>query len=90
MKKRLHILFTGRVQGVGFRFTAENIANELGVVGWVKNLRDGRVELLVESEEENLNELTERIHKYFSQYINDMDIQWLMATGEFNDFRIKF
>ena len=57
MKKRLHIYYTGRVQGVGFRFTTEDIASELGVCGWVKNLGDGRVEVVVEAEEELLKEM---------------------------------
>ena len=90
MKKRLHIYYTGRVQGVGFRFTTEDIASELGVCGWVKNLGDGRVEVVVEAKEELLKEFLERIKKYFAQYIRDLDVEWKEATGEFKDFAIKF
>lgn len=78
------------MQGVGFRFAARNLANDLGLTGWVKNLRDGRVEVVAEADEEALKNLLEKIKGYFSRYIQDVDIQWLAATGEFQDFRIKF
>lgn len=90
MKKLLHIFYTGRVQGVGFRFTAIDIAKDIGVTGWVKNLRDGRVELLAEAEEEKLKNFLSRINNFFARYIQDTDINWLAATGEFKDFIIEF
>lgn len=90
MKKRIHVFYIGRVQGVGFRFTAEDIANDLGICGWVKNLRDGRVEVVAEAEEEVLKDFLARINQYFSRYIQDVDIQWQAATGEFKDFGIRF
>lgn len=90
MKKRIHAYYTGRVQGVGFRFSTEDIARRLEVYGWVKNLRDGRVELVAEAEEKNLKEFLSKIHQYFSRYIQDVDIDWQEATGEFKDFGIKF
>lgn len=90
MKRQIHVYYTGRVQGVGFRFTAEDIARDLGVLGWAKNLGDGRVEVAAEAEEAALKEFLERINKYFSRYIQDIDVKWLEATGEFEDFGIKF
>jgi acylphosphatase len=90
MKKLIHVYYTGRVQGVGFRFTAEDIARDLKVCGWVKNLRDGRVELAAEAEENKLKELLSKIYEYFSRYIQDVDIDWQEAAGEFKDFGIKF
>ncbi|MFH1269861.1 MAG: acylphosphatase [Candidatus Omnitrophota bacterium] len=90
MKKQLHVYYSGRVQGVGFRFTAEKIAREMGVTGWVKNMRDGRVEITAEAEEETLKDFLEKINGYFSVYIRDADTQWLAATGEFKDFGIEF
>lgn len=75
---------------MGFRFTAEDIARELEVTGWVKNLRDGRVEVAAEAEEERLKEFLEKINQYFSRHIQNADIQWLAATGEFKDFGINF
>jgi len=90
MKKQIRAHYSGRVQGVGFRFTAEDIARDLGVTGWVKNLRNGRVELVAEAEDDRLKEFLEKINKYFSNYIQDADIQWLPASGEFKDFGIRF
>jgi len=90
MKKQVHVYFTGTVQGVGFRFTAEDIANSLAVTGWVKNLRDRRVEVVAEAEEEVLHEFLERINQYFSRYIKDREIDWRPAGGELNDFQIKY
>jgi len=88
MKQQVHVYYSGRVQGVGFRFTAEDIARDLGIVGWVRNLRDGRVEVLAEAPQEALREFLGKINQYFSSYIRDADIEWQAATGEFRDFSI--
>jgi acylphosphatase len=90
VKKQVHVYYTGRVQGVGFRFTTEDIARDLKVSGWVKNLRDGRVELIVEAEEETLKIFLSSINQYFSPYIQDVDSHWQAASGEFGDFQIRF
>ena len=90
MKKQIHAYYSGRVQGIGFRYTAEDVARDLGVCGWVKNLPDGRVEVLAEQEEDNLKEFLEKINNFFSRYIQDVDIEWSIATGEFKDFGLRF
>ena len=55
-------LFDGRVQGVGFRYATKQIAKGFDVVGWVKNLDDGRVELLIMGDYEELDEFLEEMH----------------------------
>jgi len=90
MKQQVQVFYSGRVQGVGFRFTCRDIVGELGVVGWVKNLSDGRVEVVAEGESRVLKNYLSRINQYFSRYIQDVDTQWFAATGELNDFGIKF
>ena len=52
---RAHIRVEGRVQGVGYRANTRRIANHLGLKGWVRNLRDGRVEILAEGDEEMID-----------------------------------
>ena len=56
-KIRKHIIFYGRVQGVGFRYYAVQKANQLGLTGWVKNLYDGSVEMEVEGQEKLIDQL---------------------------------
>ena len=56
-KIRKHIIFYGRVQGVGFRYYAVNKANQLGLTGWVRNLLDETVEMEVQGEESLIDEL---------------------------------
>ncbi len=90
MKRQVHVYYIGRVHGVGFRFTAESIANDLGVDGWVKNLSDGRVEVAAEGDESVLEDFLERISSAFSRYIRDVKIDWFQATGEFKGFSVKF
>lgn len=90
MKKQVHVYYIGRVQGVGFRFTAIEIADELGITGRVRNLRDGRVEIRAEAEEKSLENFLNRISSYFSRYIQNAETEWLNATGEYKDFRVEF
>ena len=63
--RRLHAFFSGRVQGVGFRYTAERIAEDFPITGFVRNLPDGRVELLVEGDEVDLEGFIQKIRKSF-------------------------
>ena len=90
MKKQIRAFYSGRVQGVGFRFTAQDLGRDLGVCGWVRNLGDGRVEVVAEAEEELLKEFLTRLKQYFSRYIQDVDVEWHAATGEFKDFSIAY
>ena len=62
-KIRKHILFSGRVQGVGFRYTACYLARPLGLTGWVKNCWDGDVEMEVQGDPESISRLVEELHR---------------------------
>lgn len=90
-KKRLHLFWGGRVQGVGFRYTAESVALTLGLNGWVRNLPDGRVEAVAEGAEKDLISFVDQIAAGpMRPHIRQAAVEWGSATGEFNDFRIKF
>ena len=90
MKKQLHLYYLGKVQGIGFRYTVADIANQQKVTGWVKNLGDGRVEVAAEAEEDILDNFQKLVNQHFSRYIKDVNIEWLPASGEFRDFQIIF
>ena len=88
--KRIHVFFSGYVQGVGFRYTARRIADSLGLVGWVKNCYDGRVELVAEGEEEVLTEMLSQLNRAFERHIKHSDVTRSEATGELASFSIRF
>ena len=80
--KRLHIFYSGRVQGVGFRFTVETTAVALRLTGWVRNLRDGRVEAVVEGQEPKLHEFLEHMRTGpMANFIKKTDVSWEAAAG---------
>ncbi len=75
MKVRKHILFSGQVQGVGFRYSAMYLARPLGLTGWVRNLPDGRVEMEVQGEEAAIGKLLSGLREQRWIIIEDMDIR---------------
>jgi len=81
--------FAGRVQGVGFRYTVKNIAMQFNVQGYVKNLPDGRVELVVEGPPEEMDQIIQEIKLRMDGFIHRIDINDSPATGEFGQFTIK-
>jgi acylphosphatase len=88
--KRLKAVVSGRVQGVGFRYFVQRAASEAGLTGWVRNLRDGRVELVAEGDDRSMLELTAALRRGPpSSFVSDLDAEWTAATGEFDDFGIR-
>ena len=91
MKKRVHALYSGKVQGVGFRMTAEDTATQFGVVGWVKNLRDGRVEVLAEAEEAALERFLETLRTGpMRNFIQHIELSWSASSDTFSEFEIRY
>ena len=88
MMIQAHIFYSGTVQGIGFRYTIQRFALELGLTGWVKNLNDGRVEILAEGKKELIEELLVRINKYFEGYVRDSKITYKETKGDLVGFRI--
>lgn len=74
MTVRMHIYFSGRVQGVGFRYHAYRIAGNLGLTGWVQNLYDGRVEMEVQGKRRLIEELIEELRRQRFIEIEHMDV----------------
>ena len=90
-REQLHVFWSGRVQGVGFRYTAELVALELGLKGWVKNLPDGRVEALCEGPRKTLDRfLAEVALGPMKRYIQHVETAWDKAAGEFDEFQIRY
>ena len=83
-----HIFYSGKVQGVGFRYTTEAVALNLGLKGWVRNLADGRVEIVVEGKEETIKQFCEELEEHFEGYIKNKEITIDLAQGKFRDFGI--
>lgn len=91
MKKQLRALFSGQVQGVGFRFTTQRIACQFPVTGYVKNLANGKVELVAEGEEKVLQDFLLAVSQSKMQnYIRDREIAWSDTEGKFKEFEIVF
>lgn len=86
---RRHVLYSGRVQGVGFRYTTKNIAMRHDICGYVRNLPDGRVELIVEGPDEEMDQLLAAIKERMSGYIREINATTHPATGEFSHFHIR-
>lgn len=72
---RKHIKFTGRVQGVGFRYRASYAANGLGVTGWVKNEWDGSVEMEAQGTNEQINKMLTLINQSSYILIDNMELE---------------
>lgn len=75
MKVRKHIYFSGRVQGVGFRYRTYYIAQSLGLTGWVQNLWDGRVEAQVQGTERGVKKLISELEKQRFIMIEHIEIE---------------
>ena len=88
--QRRTVHYSGRVQGVGFRFTADRIASRFEVAGYVKNLDDGRVLIVVEGEPKELDRFLAGIQAEMAGYIRSVAVEPAEATGEFSGFGVRY
>ena len=91
MNARAHIIVSGRVQGVFFRDHTRKWAASLHLMGWVRNLPDGRVEAVVEGEKEQIETLISRVKEGPPlANVTEAVVTWEDFRAEFDDFRITW
>ena len=85
-----YIRVSGKVQGVGFRYFAEERANSLGLAGYARNLPDGRVEIEVEGEKEKIDAFLDRVREGPPRSnVTSVDVTWGPATSKRAGFSIR-
>lgn len=85
-----HIFFSGKVQGIGFRYTAKSFAKECNATGWVKNLSDRRVEMVVEASEKNIDKLCSLLEEQFEGFITNTKMTVGKGKGKFKNFQVVY
>ena len=85
-----HIIFSGRVQGVGFRFTTHRMARRHGLTGFVRNQPDGTVEMLAQGTAKDIYACLADIREYFGGYLRDTKITDTPRDPRHTDFKITF
>lgn len=82
---RITVYYSGRVQGVGFRYTTSRVAGRFAVAGYVMNLHDGRVELVVEADRKEALGFLAAVQEELGGYITDVEQEIGTASGEFGE-----
>ena len=86
---RYHLMFTGQVQGVGFRWTATSAANVLGLTGWVYNAWDGSVEMEVQGDEQSIDQMVAAIDRGRFIQIDNIEKEKIPVVEDERDFNVK-
>jgi len=90
-KVRARVIVEGRVQGVFFRQHTQDMAFRLGVIGWVKNRRDGSVEAVFEGDREKVDQIIQWCHRGPSEArVKNVSVVWEEYTEEFEDFSVTY
>ena len=90
-KVRARVIIEGRVQGVFFRSHTQEVALRLGLKGWVKNRRDGRVEAVFEGDKDTVDQIIEWCHRGPPEArVEKVDLSWENYAGELQDFSIDY
>ncbi|HPS20310.1 MAG TPA: acylphosphatase [Candidatus Omnitrophota bacterium] len=87
---RVRVIYSGEVQGVGFRFAARSVAANTSITGYVQNLSDGTVLVVAEGSRERLNIFLKDLRREMSAYISDATVDWQDPSYEFDSFDIRF
>ena len=87
--RRIDVHYSGSVQGVGFRYRARSIAQQFDVAGFVRNLEDGRVQIVAEGEKDELLAFLREVDQQMARYIRNKNVVWLKAQGQFASFEIR-
>jgi len=91
MKTNVHVLISGRVQGVWFRASTKEKADELGIYGWVRNTSDGRVEAVFEGEEKKVDEMVKWCHSGPPlAHVEKVEVKKQNPTNTFKEFSIVY
>ena len=86
--KACMVYYSGRVQGVGFRAAAADLAKDYPVTGWVKNLADGRVQLLAEGPADAVDKFLKAVHARWDANIDKEEVSTPTPTGKYQSFEI--
>ena len=90
-KTRTHVLINGRVQGVFYRAFMRELASALGLDGWVRNLRDGRVEALFEGDKRTIEQAIQQCYSGPpGARVTNIDVTWEEYTGRENGFSVRY
>ena len=87
--ERREVYYYGTVQGVGFRYTVRSLAGRFAVAGFVRNLPDGRVELVAEGTADEVRLFLDTVRAEMGNYVTDVQEKTSPATGRFKGFGIE-
>ncbi|MFC1676596.1 acylphosphatase [Planctomycetota bacterium] len=85
-----HVVFIGRVQGVGFRFTAFNVANRCQLTGMVRNIAGGNVEMIVQGNPKDIADCIRNIKETYAAQVREVKIEDIAVNPKYQDFKITF
>jgi acylphosphatase len=85
-----HIIFSGRVQGVGFRFTVHSIARRCQLTGMVRNLPDGSVEMIAQGHPDDISDCIRDLQETFGSNVRDVQTTDIACNPRYTEFRITF
>lgn len=86
----IHCIITGKVQNVAYRAYAQDAASELDLTGWVRNRRDGSVEVVAQGTADVLKAFVEALHEgSLAAAVTGVAVEWRTATETYDDFAIR-